>query len=1697
MKAGEISIDLTIDDKDFSIKLKNGEQILSRFTKQLDSTASSAKAVENHFGSLSSRFRHFMIMVASTRFALLDINQVFLSLPRSIIQVSGEMERMTKLLEGLSRATTELARKQEALASVNFLYSMAKTAPFQVAALTDAFVKLKSGGLDPMNGSMKALVDSVAKFGGDSQKLHRASIAIQQMAGKGVISMEELRQQLGEAIPNAIEMMAVGAGKSMSKMVAEISKGQVEATSALERMFAVMQFRNEGAAAAMMDTWVGLTERLKTEWILAQVEMGKGGGFDEAKKVIQELIDSFSGAQMRQLGSDLSYVVAQMVKGIGALIQGVQQYYEYIKLAGQAFVAYFVASRIASGGVGIWDRIKKEHAASVREMEKANREQHRNNVKLHEQEVAAARSKYAQIQREANQHVAAMNAAESRLTRINRGASSAIQEARTLEAQARAVDLRTEAGRRLQVELNREAAALRANAAQMQSLTAATVASRNAYAQKASLLRAEASQQAAHIQRLNATVVSMNNLTGAQKAWGTVSRGLGNVFNALGGWITVVSIALAFGISKWMDYAQAAERASQRARDAANGISSAKALADANEELVKNRSKQSELTTGASASSGVLGVTVPNSRKLEELKQRERELNEEIKLHRENLSNDAAAHQERLYNREYERNATALKRHYQQLAVSEEDEIRKKNEALLAVAKTEEEKTKIRAEQQSQIAEVTRRNAMGVAKDILTYNENALRDVNEKLKTATEADRVALEKIRDFHEATIKDARQRLELGQKIGTDYEKLFGSGDGKKKSTALEGLLDRVADKLAVINGELNKKGSGDLQKIISDIEQIDPKEMIANGKRMTKEEVIAMIMPGLIEGEWRLDFEKAFEKISDTVGDEMLRVSTELDGGRTTIERLREELNELGIAAAAAGDPNRVGRVTAMIDRLDELKKAQSKLSFKDLSTDFTEAIEQVRASMSDDPGQSVYAAWSKDIAKFQEKIVAAKLDVTEAAEAQKLFADYVKVTYERLQLDLEPPIMKMAREWQNATQAMSEASVDWANDAAEAITDLVMTGKADFKDLAKSIIRDIVAIQVRAAMGQVIQLVMPGFSIGGQGGLSGLFGGSGGGIMDTLGTASSLYNNFSGGGILSSIAGSSAAYGAALGTTSIGAGSQAAMLAAQTGAFGLQGTSLTAAAASTASGASFTSSLMSGLGTAMPWVAGGLMLANAFGAFKGSTPHRGAAVFSDGGKVFQPKQKQEVFDLFAGGRSAAHQFDTGGYYKDRLQSTADALSPYVQIAGNLFNRAMKLGGDTGTYRVGMGFRADNDDKSKGSFVVLDEDGNEIAGYTTSKHNKNPEKGLASYLAKTGVDLRDVLVDADLPGWIDDVLMDIGDSVSIEQLNAVITSIEQLSGQLETTSPLGKAARSLTEQFADLGVTAPTTIEGFKDLIQSSDELGAELFGLAPAFFEIQNAQKGLYEQLYSDSERYSNHLHEVKEAFAKLDIAMPKTKEELRSLIDAQDASTVAGAELRADLLSLAPAFFEVANAIAEVRESIRKTTADSIRDIEMTLLDDKGKYDFIDKEIVAAVELLQQATNPADIRSLFEEVNSKTMEAWNILSEEQQQAVGRQFIDRLEFAEQIANSRLDESLEQGDDDSAFGTQVAAAAAAQQEAAIAQKEAAVAQKNAADMIASAAAALRNNDSFAADRIVSALSGLSGAMAAMSQSEVGGY
>ena len=137
--------------------------------------------------------------------------------------------------------------------------------PFALETIGQTFTRLKASGIDPLDGSLKALLDGVAAFGGGSQELQRAGIAIQQIAGKGVVSMEELRQQLGEAIPFAMRVMANQMQISVAELIRQVERGELAAQEGLTNLFEGLEATFGGVGEAMVNTMAGAFERVKKE----------------------------------------------------------------------------------------------------------------------------------------------------------------------------------------------------------------------------------------------------------------------------------------------------------------------------------------------------------------------------------------------------------------------------------------------------------------------------------------------------------------------------------------------------------------------------------------------------------------------------------------------------------------------------------------------------------------------------------------------------------------------------------------------------------------------------------------------------------------------------------------------------------------------------------------------------------------------------------------------------------------------------------------------------------------------------------------------------------------------------------------------------------------------------------------------------------------------------------------------------------------------------------------------------------------------------------------------------------------------------------------------------------------------------------------------------------------------------------------
>ncbi|WP_016595920.1 tape measure protein, partial [Yersinia pestis] len=284
---------------------------LKTLIERVDTTTSSVNKLTTSLRKVQSELsglRGNIFLLGEIGDAARTVTDILFGWQKPIIEAASEMERMRVMLRGLNKDKANPGKA--AAEDMQYIVDMAQNAPFAMQALTDSFVKFRSAGLDPTDGSLKALVDSVARFGGDSELLKRAAVAVQQMSGKGVVSMEELRQQLGEAVPNAMKAMADAAGITMGELTKAVSTGTVEAKQALSLMFVGLRAENENAAKDMMQTYTGALAQLQTSFTLFADRVGQAGYLDSLTKGMKELASIMNSAEgisfANSLGSGLS-----------------------------------------------------------------------------------------------------------------------------------------------------------------------------------------------------------------------------------------------------------------------------------------------------------------------------------------------------------------------------------------------------------------------------------------------------------------------------------------------------------------------------------------------------------------------------------------------------------------------------------------------------------------------------------------------------------------------------------------------------------------------------------------------------------------------------------------------------------------------------------------------------------------------------------------------------------------------------------------------------------------------------------------------------------------------------------------------------------------------------------------------------------------------------------------------------------------------------------------------------------------------------------------------------------------------------------------------------------------------------------------------------------------------------------------------
>lgn len=138
--------------------------------------------------------------------------------------------------------------------------------------------------------------------------------------------------------------------------------------------------------------------------------------------------------------------------------------------------------------------------------------------------------------------------------------------------------------------------------------------------------------------------------------------------------------------------------------------------------------------------------------------------------------------------------------------------------------------------------------------------------------------------------------------------------------------------------------------------------------------------------------------------------------------------------------------------------------------------------------------------------------------------------------------------------------------------------------------------------------------------------------------------------------------------------------------------------------------------------------------------------------------------------------------------------------------------------------------------------------------------------------------------------------------------------------------GVNAEQLTDQTADAVLTSISQqIEGVKNLKIAFDAMGMQNFaklgfdaaaGMAAAaggFDSLNTKLASYYQNYFTDAERTVNLTAQLTEQFGKLGFALPRSREEFRALVQANEALGDGGAKTVGELLNLADAFAQITN----------------------------------------------------------------------------------------------------------------------------------------------------------------------------------------
>jgi len=277
--------------------------------KRIEALKAELKTVPDEMGRVGQKADNMLSL-----FGRLGLAFTGVELARQFVMVNAELENVERSFKAITGSV------EQAAAEMDYARGVASRLGLEQISTAKGYASLMvaTKGTSVEGEVTRQVFESVARSmslaGKSAADTEGALLALQQMANKGVISMEELRGQLGERLPGALNAAAEGLGITTAQLIKLTETGQLTAEELFPALAAGLnKLYADGGAETLTQEWNHFKNAVQD----AYETIGDAGVIDVLKGSLEsmEVAIVTTSTMLVALGKDIGTFFGALANG--------------------------------------------------------------------------------------------------------------------------------------------------------------------------------------------------------------------------------------------------------------------------------------------------------------------------------------------------------------------------------------------------------------------------------------------------------------------------------------------------------------------------------------------------------------------------------------------------------------------------------------------------------------------------------------------------------------------------------------------------------------------------------------------------------------------------------------------------------------------------------------------------------------------------------------------------------------------------------------------------------------------------------------------------------------------------------------------------------------------------------------------------------------------------------------------------------------------------------------------------------------------------------------------------------------------------------------------------------------------------------------------------------------------------------------